>query len=362
LIQSLKVLFIAFTLTLYPLCTIASEPAQVEIPPDKQRLIGVKVGTVKVIPFTKTIRTNGRLDFDERASVVVSSQIGGWVERLYADYTGYYVKKGDPLLEIYSPELLTAQQEYLNLLNWSSKYSSTEPNSEIERLFIKDQQSLIESARMRLKTWHMSEEQIRNIEETKRPIRTFTLYSTQEGYVTRRDVTLGMMVNAGERLFTITNTSKLWVIAEIYEQDLPYVKTGMPVTLRISYQPDRVFRSTIEFIHPLLVTDTRTARARMTIENPSTELLKAQMLTEVEIRLNLGKRLAVPEDAVIDTGKRKIVYVDKGNGIFEQRVVTTGIRADGMVEITKGLKDGERIALSANFLIDSESKLKGIGQ
>ncbi len=355
-------LFIAIALTLYPLCSKASEPAQVEIPPDKQRLIGVKVGTVKVAPFTKTIRTNGRLEFDERASVVVSSQIGGWVERLYADYTGYYVKKGDPLLEIYSPELLTAQQEYLNLLNWASKYASAEPKSEIERLFLKDQQSLIESAKIRLKTWHMTDEQIRQIEETKKPIRTFALHSAQEGYVTNRNVTLGMRVNAGDSLFTITNTSKLWVIAEIYEQDLPYVRTGMPVTLRLSYQPERLFKTKIEFINPILVTDTRTVRARMTIDNPSSEILKAQMLTEVEIQLNLGNRLSVPEDAVIDTGKKKIVYVDKGNGVFEQRLVTTGIRADGMIEVLKGLKAGERIALSANFLIDSESKLKGLGQ
>ncbi len=357
-------LLTAFALTTYSESSQkeAESSPQIEIPLDKQRLIGVKIGKVQVIDLRKTIRTTGKLDFDERSNVVITSKIGGWVERLYVDYTGKYVKKGEPLLEIYSQELLAAQQEYINLIRWESKYEGRESKSEIETLFRKDQRALAEAAHARLKTWHMTDDQIKSLRDSGKPYRTFTLYSEHEGYTTRKDVTLGMRINAGERLFTITDTKNLWVIADIYEYDIPYVKTGMPVVIRLSYMPEREFRTVIEFIHPLIAGDTRTSKARMTIKNPTGDILKAQMLTEVEIRIDLGKRLTVPEDALIDTGKRRVVYVDKGNGYFEPRTVITGIKTDGMVEILKGLKAGDRIALSANFLIDSESKLKGIAQ
>ncbi len=179
------------------------------------------------------------------------------------------------------------------------------------------------------------------------------------GYVTQKMALEGMKVMPGEKLFEVTDLSTVWLIADIYEYEIPLVRPGQSAEIVLSYFPGKIFTAKIDYIYPTLTGDTRTARARFSIPNPG-GLLKPGMYTNVELKVSLGGKLAIPEDAIIDTGTRQVVYVDKGNGYFEPREVTTGTQADGMVEIIRGVKAGEKIASGANFLIDSEAKLKGV--
>lgn len=333
------------------------EPPLVEIPLEKQQLMGVKTMTVELKPVQKSVRTIGRIEYDEKKVVTVNTKFEGWIERLYVDYTGRYVHKGEPLAEFYSPELLATQKEFISLLKWSSKEQNR--GSYIQEMLAQDAKTILEAARERLRLWDITDEQIKVIEETARPIRTLTINSPVEGYVIQKPALQGMKVMPGDKLFDIADLSTVWVIADIYEYELPLIDIGQEAEISLSYIPGKTFRSKIEFLYPSLSGETRTAKVRFSLSNRD-GLLKPQMFTEVTIKRNLGRRLIIPEDAVIDTGTRQIVYVDKGDGYFEPRQVMTGLRADGSVEVLKGIKPGERIAISGNFLIDSEAKLKGI--
>lgn len=334
------------------------EPPTVEISPDKQQLIGVKTVEVSVKPLQKIIRTVGRIEYDERRLFTVNTKIEGWIEKLYIDYTGRYVKKGEPLAEIYSPELFATQQEFINLLRWK-KSQITDSKTQIVEMLSRDTDAIIEAARQRLKLWDIKDEQIKKIEESGRPIKTLTLYSPVSGYIIQKTALQGMRIMPGERLFDVADLSSVWVIADIYEYEVPMIRIGQTANIVLSYFPDKKFSSKIDYVYPTLAGETRTARIRFIIPNPGGQL-KPQMFTNVEIKINLGTRLAIPEDAVIDTGTRQIVYVDRGEGYFEPREIMTGIRADGMVEVLRGLKSGEKVASSATFLIDSEAKLKNV--
>ncbi|NTU42024.1 MAG: efflux RND transporter periplasmic adaptor subunit [Nitrospirales bacterium] len=334
------------------------EPATVEIPPEKQQLIGVKLAEATVVPLKKTIRTAGRIEYDERRLATVNTKFEGWVERLPVNYTGQYVKKGAPLAEIYSPELLATQQELLNALRWV-RQEEGRTDTRLKELLTRDASSVVEAARQRLRLWDISDKQIRQIEETGRTVRTLTLYSPVSGYVIEKPVLQGMRVMPGDKLFDIADLSSVWVIADIYEYEIPLMKNGQTARISLSYLPGKEFSSRIDYIYPTLSAETRTGKVRFSIANPQ-GLLKPQMFTTVEISLDLGKRLVVPEEAVMDTGVRKIVYVDKGEGYFEPREVSTGVSADGMTEVIKGIKAGEKVARSANFLIDAEARLKGV--
>ena len=334
------------------------DPPTVEIPLDKQQLIGVKTSVVSLRPMQKVIRTVGRVEIDEKRLATVNTKYEGWIEKLYADYTGKHIKAGEPLAEIYSPELYATQQEFVNLLIWA-KQGREIKNDTIGKMLSKDADSLLDAARQRLKLWDISDEQIKKIEETGKPVRTLTIYSPVDGHITQKNVVQGMRVMPGEKLFDITDLSSVWITADIYEYELPLINIGQTATISLSYIPNKEFTSKIDFIYPVLSGDTRTAKVRFSIPNAE-GLLKPQMYTDVIIKSKLQKRLIIPEDAVIDSGTRQIVYIDKGEGYFEPREITIGLRADGMVEVTKGLKPGEKIATAANFLIDSEAKLKGV--
>ncbi|MCE5212087.1 MAG: efflux RND transporter periplasmic adaptor subunit, partial [Deltaproteobacteria bacterium] len=179
------------------------------------------------------------------------------------------------------------------------------------------------------------------------------------GFVTQKMAVSGMKFMPGEKLFDIADLSSLWIIADIYEYELPFVKVGLPAKITLSYFPGKELSSKIDYIYPTISADTRTAKVRFTLPNPGGRL-KPQMFTNVEIRISLGKKLVIPDSAVIDTGESQIVYVDKGEGAFEPREVKLGLRADGEVEVLRGIKAGEKIASSANFLIDSEAQFKGV--
>lgn len=328
----------------------------VEIPVEKQQLMGVKTMVVEPKQVQKSVRTVGRIEYDEKRLSTINTKFEGWVEKLYVDYTGRYVEKGEPLAEIYSPELLATQMEFINLLRWSESKSG---QTEIDRMITADARAVIDAAKQRLRLWDITEEQIKKIEETKRPIKTLTIYSPVSGYVSQKAVLQGMRVMPGEKLFDIVDLSTVWIIADVYEYELPLIDVGQEAEISLSYMPGKVFKSKIEFVYPSLSKDTRTAKIRFSLPNKDGQL-KPQMFTEVTIKRNLGKRLIIPEEAVIDTGTRQIVYVDKGDGYFEPRQILPGLKADGSVEVLKGLKAGERIAVSGNFLIDSEARLKGI--
>ncbi len=337
--------------------SISEEPPTVEISPEKQQLIGVKTTVVSVKPLQKVIRTVGRIEYDERRFATVNTKIEGWIEKLYVDYTGRYVKKGEPLAEIYSPELIATQQEFINAIKWKSEIKSQK--SEVEKTLSKDAESIVNAARQRLRLWDIADEQIKEIEETGTPIRTLTIYSPASGYVVQKTALQGMRVMPGERLFDVADLSTVWVLSDIYEYELPLIRQGQAAKISLSYFPGKEFSSTIDYVYPSLSGETRTAKVRFTIPNPG-GLLKPQMFTNVEIKVDAGKKLAIPSDAVIDTGARQIVYVDKGEGLFEPREVMLGLRAEGFREVLMGLKAGEKVASSATFLIDSEAQLKGV--
>lgn len=344
------------------------ETKTIEIPADQQRLIGVKTAAAEIRPLSRQIRTIGRIEYDERKLTTVNTKIEGWIEKLYINVTGELVKRGDPVAEIYSPELYATQQEFLNVLNWTRKTGDAAPSrpsyygstSGISEMLARDAGTMLEAARQRLRLWDISEAQIDRIAKTGKPIRTLTIVSPAGGYVLNKTALQGMRVMPGEKLLDIIDLSTVWVIADIYEYDLPFVKIGQPATISLSSLPGKTFESTLDFLYPTLAGETRTAKARFTIPNPD-GLLKPQMYSDVQIFVDLGDRLAVPEAAVIDTGEKHLVYVAREEA-FEPREVTVGLRADGFVEVTEGLAAGDRVAAEANFLLDSEARLKGVVQ
>jgi len=335
-----------------------AEAPTVEIPLDKQQMIGVTTVVVAPRKIGKTIRTVGRVEYDERKLATVNVKFEGWIEKLYADYTGKEVKKGDPLAEIYSPELLATQQEFLNTLKWM-KSSGEIKDGTVGRMLSQDAGSILDAARQRLRLWDISEEQIREIEETGKTIRTLTIKSPANGTVTQKMAVQGMRVMPGEKLFDIADLSTVWITSDIYENELPLINPGETARISLSSMPGREFSAPVEFVNPTLTGDTRTVKVRLTVPNPGGRL-KPQMFTNVEIKAGMGTRLVVPDDAVLDTGTRQIVYVDKGEGMFEPREVKLGVRAEGYREVLSGVKKGEKVARSATFLIDSEAQLKGV--
>jgi Cu(I)/Ag(I) efflux system membrane fusion protein len=327
-------------------------PGTVQISPERQQLIGVRFGTVEKRTLQKVIRTVGRIDYDEKRIRIVSPKIGGWIEELYVDFTGRFVRKGEPLLTIYSPELVSTQEEYLLALKAKQDWAKS-PFSEVTE----GGNLLAESARRRLKLWDISDAQIQALEESREPKKTLTLYSPFSGHVLEKMVNQGQFVDAGMALFKIADLGVVWLIADIYESELSVIRVGQPAVIQMSYYPGETFTGKAIYIFPYLDAQTRTAKVRYEFTNPHGKL-KPEMFANVEITVRLGDKLAVPESAVIDTGVRKVVIVDRGSGYFEPREVRLGTKAGEVIEVLDGLQAGERVVTSANFLIDSESKLK----
>jgi Cu(I)/Ag(I) efflux system membrane fusion protein len=347
------------------------ETQTIEIPTDKQQMIGVKTSEVTIRPLKKTLRTIGRIEFDERKLTTVNVKVEGWVEKLYADYTGKYVKKGEPLAEIYSPELMSTQLEYVNLLDWKKdKAHRFQRNIEFEwgdrygttgKMITFDIEAMIQVAKQKLALWEIPEAEVKALEEGKGPLKTMTVRAPSSGYVFQKPAFKGTRVAPGDKIFDVVDLSSVWVIADIYEYEIPFVKIGQKARITLSYFPGKDFVSKVDFIYPSLSGQTRTAKARFVLPNPGL-FLKPQMFANVEMELDLGERLSIPATAVLDTGTRQVVYVDVGDGFFAPRQVRLGDRADDMVEVTSGLKAGEKVASTAVFLIDSEAKLKGVSQ
>jgi Cu(I)/Ag(I) efflux system membrane fusion protein len=327
-------------------------PGTVQISPERQQLIGVKIGTVEIKPLEKVIRTVGRVDYDEKRLTTISPKIGGWIEDLFVDFTGRFVQQGEPLLTLYSPELVSTQEEYLLALR-AKKELVKSPFPEVAG----SGSSLAESARRRLKLWDINDDQIRALEESGQPRKTLTLYSPFSGIVLEKVAYKGMNVMPGMALFKLADLSIVWLYADIYEYELPFIRLGQQAAIQLSYLPGELFTGKAIYIYPSLNPETRTAKVRFEIPNPHGKL-KPEMYANVEIKVHLGRKLTVPEGAIIDTGIRQLAIIDKGSGYFEPREVKVGAKVDNYYEVIRGLKAGERVVTSANFLIDSESKLK----
>jgi len=317
--------------------------ALVRISPERQQTIGVKFDEVRFQPLHKMIKTVGRVDFEESAISYVSLKFEGWVEKLFVSTTGRMVKKGETLFEIYSPELVSAQQEYLlaHRVSASGQISG----------------SLIKASRERLRLWDITDRQIEELERSGEAKRTLIIYSPRQGFVIEKNVIEGQKVMAGENLYKIADLSKVWVYGEIYEYELPFVKTGMDVRISLPYDPAMSLAGKISYIYPYLTPETRTNRIRIEVRNPEFKV-KPEMYANLEIHVDYGTRLTIPTDAVLDSGDQKIIFLDKGNGYLEPRIIKVGVKAENLYEVLEGATAGERVVTSANFLVDSESSIK----
>ncbi len=326
--------------------------AGVQISPRKQQLIGVKTSIVKRGPFVRTIRTVGRVTADETMLHHIHTKFEGWIDTLFVNTTGVKVEQGQPLLSIYSPELLATQEEYVVALRARKAMAGGTLPEAAGRA-----EDLVESGRRRLLLYDLTPAQIDQLETSGQPARNVTLYSPISGYVTQRNVAQGEKIGPETTLLDIAGLSRVWVIASVYEYELPFITIGQRATVTLSYLPGKSYYGRVGLIYPVLEASTRSIQVRLEFPNPDMNL-KPEMYADVEIQSDLGERLIVPDSAIISSGTRNIVFVVQGNGYFTPREVRVGFRLPDGVEVLDGLKEGEEVVTSGNFLIDSESKLK----
>lgn len=327
-------------------------PGTIRLSPEKQQISGVRTGLVARRPLAKATRTVGLIEADETQIRHIHTKIAGWAEKIYVNYTGQLVEKGKPLVAIYSPELVSTQQEYLLALKARS-YLEKSPFGEISS----GAHSLLESTRTRLLYWDITPKQIEELEERGEPEKTLTLHSPITGFVTVREVYEGKYVMPEMQLYTVTDLSHIWLYADIYEYEMPLVRLGQEATITLSYYPGEAFRGQVTYVYPYLEEKTRTNKVRLEFPNPGYKL-KPGMYANVELKVDLGERLAIPEEAVMDSGSEQVVFLARDEGHFEPRRVKLGVRTDGYHEVLEGVAAGDKVVTSANFLIDSESRFK----
>lgn len=324
----------------------------IRVSPQKQQLIGVKYGEAAAAATTHTFRAVGKVAMDETRVAKVQSKIEGWVDQVFIDFTGKVVEKGQPLLTLYSPEMLASQQEYLLAIRAretmrSSSLASAQRQSD----------SLLEASRRRLELWDFGGEQIEEITRTGKPLKNITLYSPIGGYVMMRNAFPKQRITPETELYTVADLSKVWIMADVFENEAPMIRVGMPVRVSLSYAGGRAVRGRVNYIQPEVDMTARTLKVRIEAANPDM-LLKPEMFVDVEFQVGVSSRVTVPTEAILNSGLKKTVFVDRGNGYLEPRQVEIGQRIGVRTEITKGLQPGERVVTSGNFLIDSESQLK----
>jgi Cu(I)/Ag(I) efflux system membrane fusion protein len=324
----------------------------VMLPPERRQVLGVRSEPVRRVRLTRTIRTVGRVAADERRLHHVHTKFEGFVEHLYVNFTGQLVHRGEPLLSIYSPELQATQQEYL--LAWRAKAKLAGSGIESASQGAAD---LLEAARQRLLLWDIPPDQIERIERTGQVQRTLDLRSDVSGFVVQKTVVHGMRVTPADTLFDIADLSHLWVLADVYESDLPSVRLGMPAEVTIPFLPGRAWNGPVTYIAPTVEEKTRTIKVRIEVDNAG-ELLKPDMYADVFLKTEMGEGLVLPDSAVIDAGDRQIVFLERDAGLFEPREVRLGTKTPDGFQVLSGLTEGDRVVTSANFLIDSESSLK----
>jgi Cu(I)/Ag(I) efflux system membrane fusion protein/cobalt-zinc-cadmium efflux system membrane fusion protein len=324
----------------------------ISIDPVTVQNMGLRTDVAKKQKLSRTIRTVGHIDYNEELLYTVNTKISGWIEKLYVDKTGEIVKRGQPLLEIYAPELVSTQQEYLLAVK-NYEYLKESAFSEAKR----GAEQLLESTRKRLLYWDIALEQIERLERTKEVQKTLTLFAPADGVVTEKNVTDGARMEAGMDLFKVAGLSMVWVLAHVYEYELPYVQIGQKAFIESPYLPGDKREGKVTYIYPYLDQTARDVKVRIEVPNPGLKL-KPEMYTNVSIASELsGEKVVIPEEAVLRSGKREIVFLDLGEGKFMPKEVVTGVSGEGnVVEIKQGLSAGDRIVVSAQFMLDSESK------
>jgi Cu(I)/Ag(I) efflux system membrane fusion protein len=333
---------------------LTPEPGTVTIPLERLQTIGVKYEPVMRRPLEKLIRTVGRVAVDERRLAKVTIKFHGWIEELFVNALGDRVKKGQRLFTIYSPDLVASQEEHLLALRGRKQLSESE-FPEVAR----SSQELLEATRHRLHLWDISAEHIRDLERTQRVRKTLPIHSPIAGTVIHKEVVQGAHVEPGQELYTIVDLSRVWILADIYEYELSFVKTRQKAAVTLSYDPSVVLTGQVGFIYPTLDPKTRTAKVRFEFDNADKKL-KPDMYVNVELQVNVGTRLAIPQEAIIESGQKQVVFLHLDGGKLEPRLIKTGMRTGEWSEVLTGLKEGDHIVTSANFLIDSESRLKAV--
>jgi len=339
----------------------ASATPLVKLSLDKVQKLGVKTEAVALRDLKTTIRAVATVQANERLLHTVTSKFDGWIERLYVNTTGQAVKKGEALMDVYSPDLITAQQEYLIAKRGVQTLAGGSADVQASM------QRLADSALQRLRNWDISETELQHLTQDGKTTQYLTLRSPASGVVLEKPAIQGKRFMAGEVLYQVADLSQIWLLAEVFEQDLGQVRIGQSVNIRVDAYPEKLFAGKATFVYPTVNAETRTAKLRIELANPQA-LLKPSMYARIEITSSRGKgrALAVPDSAVLDTGTRQLVLVQRGEGRFEPRPVKLGLRADGYIEVLEGVKAGESVVVSANFLIDAESNLKaafsGFGQ
>jgi Cu(I)/Ag(I) efflux system membrane fusion protein len=327
-------------------------PAEFRVPMERQQQIGVTYATVETKPLNHTIRAVGRVAPDTQRVWRVVARAGGYVQELGVNAPGELVKKNQVLMKLYSPELLTTQRELIDLLR---SRDGTSKNTHSAR---GDFQRLIESAKRRLRLWNVTDEQIAKIEQTRQAEESLPILSKVDGVVQNLPVTQGASVAMGTPLVEVADLSVVWVWGEFYQDELPMLQIGQEVTVTSSSYPSEKFPGQITLIDPFIDNVKRTGRVRLDIQNPDLKL-KPDMYVDLVLDMDMGRSLVVPVSAIIPTGKRNIAFVDKGDGKLEPRVLELGGKFGDVYAVKSGLKEGERVVASANFLIDAESKIQG---
>ncbi|MCH8342858.1 MAG: efflux RND transporter periplasmic adaptor subunit [Planctomycetes bacterium] len=327
---------------------------EIAIDPVVVQNIGVRIEPVTRGPLVRTIRTVGSVDYDETGVRDVNIKVSGWIEKLYVDYLGQEVEAGQPLFEIYSPDLYAAQQEYLLAYDNQDRIGAE---------FLPDAaagaRDLLEAARIKLEYFDVTPQQIEALQRSGKPAKTMTIVSPHRGVVIAKHANEGMRVDPGMQVYRIADLSTVWIMVSLYEYQLPFVEVGQPAVMTLSYIPGRTFQGKVIFIYPYLDKKTRQINVRLEFDNP-TGLLKPGMYANIKLQRTLAQsRTLVPRAAVMDTGKRRIAYVSLGEGRFEPREVQVGVETDdGMIEILDGLMPGEMVVTSGQFLLDSEANIR----
>ena len=329
-----------------------SSGTQLKISTQKVQMLGVRTEVAAFKDLTRTVRAVGTVQIDERRVSTVAPRFEGWIEQLHVSTTGEQVARGQPLMEVYSPELVTAQQEYLIAARGIEAVKDGSPEIQASM------RQLMAGALVRLRNWDISERELQQLQSEGAVRRTVTLRSPVSGVVIEKPALKGMRFMPGEALYQIADLSGLWLLADVFEQDLGLVQPGQSAKILVNAYPGRTFTGKVAFFYPTVTAETRTGKVRIELANPG-GLLKPSMFASVELATGSRRKvLAVPASAVIDSGVRRIVFVDLAEGRFEPREVTVGARADDYIEILTGVKAGERVVVTANFLIDAESNLR----
>ena len=329
-------------------------PGIVTIAPERLQTIGVKYEPVARRPLEKIIRTVGRVAVDERKLAKVTIKFHGWIERLFVSATGDHVRKGQQLFTIYSPDLVATQEEYLLALQGRKQMGESE-FPEVAR----GSQDLLEATKRRFQLWDITADHVRELEKTGKVLKALPIHSPITGTVIKKEALAGAHVDPGQELYTIADLSHIWILADIYEYELSFVKKEQKAAVTLSYDPSRVLTGQVGFIYPTLDPKTRTAKVRFEMDNAD-DTLKPDMYANVELRVSLGTKLAIPQEAIIESGQKQVVFLHHGGGKLEPRLIKTGVKTGEWSEVLEGLKEGEHVVTSANFLIDSESRLKSV--